>query len=178
MSVKVREYKKRGKSGWEVDITFKWPDGEPYLERVKAPVGSWSGAKAWGEQRQAELLARGRRVVDVEKKREVPTLKEFAPRLIDGDSRANRQKPSSTITSKESSLRLYLLPRFGERRLDEVTNEDLQHLKAELRDLSTKTVNNVLTVFKRLLKWAAQRGDHRAGVAGHRLPPGPAPQGG
>jgi len=40
MSVKIREYKKRGKSGWEVDIMFKWPDGELYRERVKAPVGS------------------------------------------------------------------------------------------------------------------------------------------
>lgn len=90
MSVKVREYKKRGKSGWEVDIMFKWPDGELYRERVKAPVGSKSGAKAWGEQRQAELLARGRKAVDVEEKREVPTLKEFATRFIDGDARANR----------------------------------------------------------------------------------------
>jgi hypothetical protein len=60
MSVKVRQYKKRGKSGWEVDIMFKWPDGELYRERVKAPVGSKSGAKAWGEQRQSELLSRGR----------------------------------------------------------------------------------------------------------------------
>jgi integrase len=157
MSVKVREYKKRGKSGWEVDIMFKWPDGELYRERVKAPVGSKSGAKSWGEQRQAELLARGRKAVDVEQKKEVPTLKEFAPRFIDGDARANRQKPS-TITSKESLLRLYLLPRFGERRLDEVTNEDIQHLKAELRDLSTKTVNNVLTVLNRLLKVAVEWG--------------------
>ncbi|MFY0579416.1 hypothetical protein ACN28S_38795 [Cystobacter fuscus] len=111
-------------------------------------MGSKSDTKSWGEQWQAELLARGRKAVDVEKKREVPTLKEFAPRFIDRDARANRQKPS-TISSKESLLRLYLLPRFGERRLDEVTNEDIQRLKAELRDLSTKTVNNVLTVFNR-----------------------------
>ncbi|WP_237081175.1 hypothetical protein [Myxococcus xanthus] len=43
---------------------FKWPDGELYHERVKAPVGSKSGAKAWGEQRQAELLSRGRKAVE------------------------------------------------------------------------------------------------------------------
>ncbi|WP_181791417.1 hypothetical protein [Myxococcus llanfairpwllgwyngyllgogerychwyrndrobwllllantysiliogogogochensis] len=43
MSVKVREYKKRPRSGWKVDIMFKWPDGKLYRERVKAPVGSKSG---------------------------------------------------------------------------------------------------------------------------------------
>ncbi|WP_395850607.1 hypothetical protein [Cystobacter fuscus] len=100
--------------------------------------------------------------MDVEKKKEVPTLKEFAPRFIDGDARANRQKPS-TITSKESLLRLYLLPRFGERRLDEVTNEDIQHLKAELRDLSTKTVNNSWCSSGAMLGCAAGRSSRWSG---------------
>ncbi len=40
MSVKVRQYNKRGKSGWEVDIVLKMPDGEVLRERVKAPVSS------------------------------------------------------------------------------------------------------------------------------------------
>jgi hypothetical protein len=89
MSVKVRQYKKRGKSGWEVDILFKWPDGELYRERVKASASSKSGAKSWGEQRQSELLSRGREAVE---KKAVPTLKEFAPRYLDEGARANRQK--------------------------------------------------------------------------------------
>ncbi|WP_240360745.1 hypothetical protein [Pyxidicoccus caerfyrddinensis] len=46
MSVKAREYKQRGRSGWVVDIMFKCPDGELNRERVKTPVGSKSGAKA------------------------------------------------------------------------------------------------------------------------------------
>ena len=45
MSVKVRRYNKRGKSGWEVDIVLKMPDGKVLRERVKAPVSSKSGAK-------------------------------------------------------------------------------------------------------------------------------------
>jgi len=53
MSVKVRRYHKRGKSGWEVDIVLKMPDGEVLRERVKAPVSSKSGAKYWGEQRRS-----------------------------------------------------------------------------------------------------------------------------
>jgi hypothetical protein len=153
MSVKVREYKKRGKSGWEVDIMFKWPDGELYRERVKAPVGSKSGAKSWGEQRQAELLSRGRKAVE---KQTVPTLKEFAPRYLDEGARANRQKPS-TIIQKKRILDFYLLPRFGEMRLDAISNAEVAKLKAELVDRSPKTVNNVLvvlnTAFKTALKW-------------------------
>lgn len=153
MSVKVREYKKRGRSGWEVDIMFKWPDGELYRERVKAPVGSKSGAKAWGEQRQSELLSRGRKAVE---KKAVPTLKEFAPRYLDEGARANRQKPS-TLIQKKRILDFYLLPRFGELRLDAISNAEVAKLKAELVDRSPKTVNNVLvvlnTVFKTALKW-------------------------
>jgi integrase len=157
MSVKVRPYIKRGKSGWEVDIMFKWPDGELYRERVKAPVSSKSGAKAWGEQRQSELLARGKQIKEEVKRKAVPTLEEFVPRFIEGYARANRQKPS-TIISKESVLRIYLVPRFGQRRLDTLTHEDIQRLKADLKELSTKTVNNVLTVFSKLLKVAVEWG--------------------
>jgi integrase len=157
MSVKVRPYIKRGKSGWEVDIMFKWPDGELYRERVKAPVSSKLGAKAWGEQRQSELLARGKQAREEVKRRDVPTLEEFVPKFIEGYARANRQKPS-TIISKESVLRIYLVPRFGQRRLDTMTHEDIQRLKADLKELSTKTVNNVLTIFNKLLKVAVEWG--------------------
>jgi hypothetical protein len=35
------------------------------------------------------------------------------------------------------------VPRFDQRRLDTLTHEDIQRIKAELKELSTKTVNNV-----------------------------------
>ncbi|MBZ4376074.1 tyrosine-type recombinase/integrase [Corallococcus sp. AS-1-6] len=156
MSVKVREYKKRGKSGWEVDIMFKWPDGELYRERVKAPVGSKSGAKVWGERRQAELLTRGKQVKEEMKtKREVPTVEEFFPRFIEGYAKANRQKPSG-VDSKESHFRNHLLPRFGTKRLDALADEDVQKLKAALQDRSVKTVNNCLSTLSTMLKVAVK----------------------
>lgn len=37
MSVKVRPYRN---GGWEVDITFRLPDGRNHRERSKAPVGA------------------------------------------------------------------------------------------------------------------------------------------
>ena len=45
-------------------------------------------------------------------RKEVPTLREFAPRFMDGHARANRQKPSG-IAAKEMILRVHLLPAFG-----------------------------------------------------------------
>ena len=162
MSVKIREYRSRSKKttkqevkAYEVDIRFKWPDGEVYRERVRSPVNSKSGAKAWGEQRQAELLARGRQIHEEVVKREVPTVEEFFPRFIEGYAKANRQKPSG-VDSKESHFRNHLLPRFGMKRLDALTDEDVQQLKAAFQDRSVKTVNNCPSTLSMMLKMAVR----------------------
>jgi Phage integrase, N-terminal SAM-like domain len=84
--------------------------------------------------------------------REVPTLNTFWPRFLDGYARANRQRPSG-IAAKDTIGRVHLLPLLGARKLDAITTEDIQRLKATLRSKSAKTVNNVLTV---LLKKAAE----------------------
>src|SRR5260370_42560768 len=100
MSVKVRQYNKRGKSDWEVDVVLKMPDGEVLRERVKAPVSSKSGGKYWGEQREIELLRNGK-----PQKREVPTLEQFVPRFHEGYVQANRQKPSAVNGTQSTSSR-------------------------------------------------------------------------
>jgi hypothetical protein len=53
MTVKVREWTKGKRMGFEVDIRFTYPDGAPYRQRIKAPVESKSAAKRWGEARGA-----------------------------------------------------------------------------------------------------------------------------
>ena len=153
MSVKVRRYNKRGKSGWEVDIVLKMPDGKVLRERVKAPVSSKSGARYWGEQREVELLRNGK----PRSKLEVPTLEQFVPRFFEGHVQANRQKPSA-VNGVKSILRRHLLPMLGRKRLDEINDEDVQRLKGKLANRSVKTVNNVLTVLSVLLKKAVEWG--------------------
>ena len=74
--------------------------------------------------------------------KEVPTLAEFAPRFLDGHARANRQKPSG-IAAKETILNRHLIPMLGEKKLDAITNEDVQRLKHAPEAKSPKTVNNV-----------------------------------
>lgn len=158
MTWKLRPYRRKDpksgqlrENGWEVDIVLKLPDGKVLRERVRAPVSSRSGAKYWAEQREAELLRNGR------KKEEppVPTMDEFFPRFIEGYAKANRQKPSS-IESKESIYRHHLKPLFGNRRLNEITELDVQKLKAKLSHLNAKTVNNVLCSLTKMLKLAVK----------------------
>jgi integrase len=89
---------------------------------------------------------------------EVPTLEAFAPRFVDGHARANRHKPSG-IATIESILKWQLVPTLGPKRLDAITNEQVQRLKLALSDRAPKTVNNVLTVLSTLLKKAVERGE-------------------
>ena len=65
----------------------------------------------------------------------------------------NRQKPSG-IAAKEMILRVHLVPTLGHKRLDAIESEDVQHLKGRLSTKAAKTVNNILTVLKVLLKKA------------------------
>ena len=83
--------------------------------------------------------------------KEVPTLREFVSRFIDGYARANRQKPSG-VAAKEMILRVHLMPALGHKKLDAIKSEDVQHLKSRLSTKAAKTVNNILTVLNVLLK--------------------------
>lgn len=90
-----------------------------------------------------------------QQRKDVPTLNAFAPRFMNGHSRANRQKPSG-IASKEMILRVHLLPALGHKCLDAIKSEDVQRLKAGLEAKAPKTVNNVLAVLSVMLKKAVE----------------------
>lgn len=155
MSVTIRPY--QGGDQWEVDIRVTCPDGREYRERKKAPGSGKAAALRWGQERERFLLREGPPEREQVQKKEVPTLKEFSPRFIEGHARANQQKPSG-ISGKESVLRCHLKPQLGERRLDEITTEAVQQLKSSLASKSAKTVNNVLTVLNTLLRVAVEWG--------------------
>src|SRR5471030_691409 len=136
----------------EVDIRVRLPDGTRYRERVKSPVQTnKSGARRWGEERERFLALQGPQ----QPKKEVPTLAEFKTRFMDGYVKANRLKASG-VAHKETYLRLYVLPLLGGKRLDEITDEDVQGLKATMESKNPKTVNNALTVLSKMLKIALE----------------------
>ena len=129
MSVTLR--KCDGKDNiWEVDIRILLPDGSKLRERREAPVGGKTAALRWAQERECVLLKEGKPKRQLLTIKEVPTLKEFAPRFLEGYVRANQHKPSG-IAAKEAIMALHLLPRLGAKRLDEITTEDVQRLKAE-----------------------------------------------
>lgn len=148
MSVRVRPYRN---GGWEVDIQFRLPDGTRHRERYKAPVESKSGALRWGQDRERHLLQHGPEPA----KKEVSTLEEFAPKFLEGYAKADRHKPSG-VASKETILRIHLIPVLGEQKLDAISNAQVQRLKLHLKDRAAKTVNNVLTVLNVMLKTAVE----------------------
>ena len=154
MSVTIRPYVN---GGWEVDIRLELPDGSILRERKKAPSASKTAAQRWGEARERVLLVDGKpkRPKDEEVPTQVPTLRDFAPRFVDGYAKANRLKPSG-IAAKKSVLNVHLIPEFGDKPLDQITTEDVQRLKASLEHRAPKTVNNILTVLSVLMRTAMQ----------------------
>ncbi len=161
MTIKIRPYKR---GGYEVDICITRNDGTRFRERLRSPVSGAVASRRWGEARQAELMRAGTSALEAPPmKKEVPTLESFVPRFIDGYAKANRQK-ASTIATKQRVLRLHILPRLRGRRLDEISNEDVQHLKAGMSAFNPKTVNNAINVLSKLLNVAVEWG------VIHRLP--------
>ena len=148
MSVTVRPYKR---GGWHVDIRLPLPDGKMFRLRKRINLPSKLAAQRWGQERERHVLQHG----PPQAEKGVPTLEEFAPRFLDGHARANRQKPSG-IAAKETILNTHLIPLLSATKLDAITNEGVQHLKHDLRHMSPKTVNNVLTVLNVLLKKAVE----------------------
>src|SRR6188472_765957 len=148
MSVTIRPYRR---GGWEVDIRVVLPDDSEHRQRRKAPVASKSAALRWAEDREREWYYQLTHPKPRnEPTQEVPILRDFAPRFLDGHARANREKASG-IAAKEMILRVHLVPALGAKKLDAIRSEDVQYLKSHLSTKAAKTVNNILTVLSVLL---------------------------
>jgi integrase len=115
-------------------------------------------AQKWAEARERVLLVHGKpKPLQKEASQQIPTLNDFAVRFLDGYAKANRLKPSG-IASKETVMRVHLVKAFGNTRLDEITTEDVQRLKAALTERAPKTVNNILTTLSVVLRTAVEWG--------------------
>lgn len=91
-----------------------------------------------------------------------PTLAAFVPTFIEHSEAKNK---ASSVDSKRQILRAHIIPALGAMPLDRVTFaaiEDAKHAwltdTPDRKALKPKTVNNVLTVLRRLLALAAKRG--------------------
>ena len=152
MAITITE---RSAGKFMVDITFT-PPGEHRARRFrKIPEGQFT-RRTIGQWADVTLtmLMQGK-VAEKEAPRVVPTLAEFWPDFLEKYARANRQKPSE-IVSKESRYRIHLGPLLGEKKLDAISDIDVQAVKAKLSNHAPKTVNNVLSVLGKALKVAVK----------------------
>ncbi len=95
-------------------------------------------------------------------KKEVPKFGDFADEFM---LLARVKNKPSEIGSKESILRVHLRPAFGSKKLDQIGYAEIQDYAAQKTlakekkpGLSKKTVNNHLTVLRRILVVAKKRG--------------------
>lgn len=165
--VRLRKYRRRGEptGEWEVDVRVELANGEVFRQRVVYRDSmSKVEARAWAEEREHHVKDLARQGLDLGRIRRalrgeeangrpsVPTVAEFQKTFIE-HAKANRQKASS-IYAKESILRRHLVPLLGTKRLDDITDVDVQALKVRLADCKPKTVNNVVVVLSKLLRVA------------------------
>jgi excisionase family DNA binding protein len=137
--------------------------GKPFREPRLVPVTCVTERQAhtWASQRKNALLALGEYAYTQQKEERearvaVPTLRDFGPDYLK-TCKANRQKPR-TVKAKEKILEHYLYPGFGERKLNEFGESELDSLKAEFAQLNPKTLNNVFSVLNTVMATAKRLG--------------------
>jgi hypothetical protein len=113
------------------------------LRTEEGTVREQNRGQRWGEARERILLVDGKRkrTRDQEVQAQITTLREFAPRFVDGYAKANRLKPSG-ITAKKSVLNVHLIPELGDKPMDQITTDDVQRLKVSLEPRAPKTVTS------------------------------------
>jgi integrase len=111
-------------------------------------------AEEAGRRRVAELHGE-RKPLAVPSKS--PILTAFVPVFIEHSEARNEY---SSVKAKRQILRDHIEKALGHLPLDQVTYARIEDFKNRLRvDLSAKTVNNILTVLRRLLVLAVKRGE-------------------
>jgi integrase len=167
VKVKVRQRKDGETVMWQADIHVTAKGCEaPERFRLNAPptVTSKSGCERWAMEQARKIAAEGRpystrRAREERQQREeqeralnVPTLAVFWPLYLE-HLEAERRAPN-TILACEKSGRVHLLPPLGARRLDQVTELDVQRVKVAMKDRKPYTVNQVLNTLAGVLKLA------------------------
>lgn len=142
MGVRKRENK------WWVDFSFNRA-----RYRRPSPENSRAGAQAY-EALLKQRLARGEPVYGVEASK--TAFKDFAAEWFQTYVK-NNNKPSE-VASKETILRVHLLPFFGRMNLEKINNFEVEKYKAKkiAAGLNLKTVNNHLAVLRMSLRCALE----------------------
>jgi len=156
---------------WQYRKQIRLDDGRTVrIFGVPTKVGlpdTKAGAEHAERQHLARVLKTGEVTQTPPPPKEVPKVSDFVPTYLDASRLHN--KPSS-IASKDAALRNHIVPAIGHLRLDQVTYAVIEDLKLELarkrarnggeseETLSPKSINNYLTILRRMLVIARKRG--------------------
>lgn len=167
MSVRRRKWRdpKTGalKDCWMIDVVVEHKDGRRERIRKIAPIQNKRAAEQYERETRIELLEGPATRKEVEQpKVEAPKFAAFSDTFIKTYAKTNN-KPSEVAT-KEAALKNHLVPAFGKLRLDAIGPERIEAFKAEKLEakLSEKTINNLLTILRRILAVAAEWGKIRS----------------
>ena len=160
---------RRRKDGrWQIDIVV-WRGSKRIRIRKAAKVRNKCEAQERERAERAKLEA-GAPIDSA-----IPLFRDFSGEFLDTYAVTNN-KPSE-VSSKRMIVRLHLEPEFGGLRLDGIGPREIEAYKAAkvVSGLSPKTINNHLTVLRRLLAVACEWGK-LASVPHFRWLRAPAPE--
>jgi integrase len=155
MSAYVDEWNK-GPRRWRYRVQIRLPDGTS--KRLQGtPALNTKEAAERAEREHITRLEDAIRNPKAQPKEAAPTFEAFAKTFLEVSGTQN--KPSA-LEAKESILRVHLTPAFGRTPLDRIGFANIQDYVASKtrKGLSKKTINNHLTVLRRLLVVAKKRG--------------------
>ena len=159
----VRKQKRTDTNGrtnefWIVDVKYRHRDGK--IERVrKVPRRQTRAAAEKLEREIVDALEKGIHFQTQEKEAsEAVTLAAFSEEFMENYACVNNKM--SERQTKQTILKLYLLPAFGDRSLEDITSRDVENYKAKrlAEGLAAKTINNHLAVLRKVLRVAAEWG--------------------
>jgi integrase len=142
---------------WRYRKTINLPGGRK--ERISGtPIVNTKMAAENAEREHIQRLLSAPSTPPPAPPKEVPTFAKFAEEFMATYSEANN-KPSE-VQSKRTILRCHLLAAFGEKKLDVIQQREIEAYKsAKLKaGLAPKSVNNHLTILRRILSLAAEWG--------------------
>jgi len=140
----------RYRGSYYVDVYVDVPSQGVRRIRRRSPIQTRKGSEAYERELIEAALSTSTR------SREERRLDDFAVEFLKSYCAANNKY--ATLEAKESILRVHLIPEFGSLPLGDVSGRAIETYKAKKlsEGLSPKTVNNHLTVLRKLLSVALE----------------------
>ncbi len=185
MSVRLRKWKtKEGKvqEAWWIDVKYQHPSGRVERVRKASPINTRRGAEEYERQIRQALLTGSFGKEKQSDAGRMPTVEEFVPRFLTYSENNNKY---SSVVSKRQILDQHVIPALGRMPLDSIGLAEIEDFKAAMRKktsgararkdaptkaairkrkdiqpalLSLKTINNALTVVRKMLSLAQEHG--------------------